>query len=125
MSIFSRQVKRSDSTSAKPVNLKLVKINFWSAVRFAFVLSVALCIGLVIVLTVFFFILNAMGLSTLLKADGFGEVTLPAVLSVALGIAVFMILVGTILAGVWAAIFNIVARIIGGVSVGFTNNNQQ
>jgi hypothetical protein len=36
-----------------------------------------------------------------------------------------MILVGTILAGIWAAIFNIVARIIGGVSVGFTNNNQQ
>jgi hypothetical protein len=125
MSIFSRKASRSDSGSAKPVNLKLVKINFWSTVRFAFVLSVALGIGLVIALTVVFLILNVAGAGNLLKTYLNMEITLPAVLSVALGIAVFMILVGTILAGIWAAIFNIVARIIGGVSVGFTNNNQQ
>jgi hypothetical protein len=124
MSIFSRKASRSDS-AAKPVNLKLVKINFWSAVRFAFVLSVALGIGLVIAITLAFLIMNAAGFGNLLKTYLDMEITLPAVLSIALGIAVFMILVGTILAGVWAAIFNIVARIIGGVSVGFTNNNQQ
>jgi len=124
MSIFSRKTSRSDS-AAKPVNLKLVKINFWSAVRFAFVLSVALGIGLVIAITLAFLIMNAAGFGNLLKTYLDMEITLPAVLSIALGIAVFMILVGTILAGVWAAIFNIVARIIGGVSVGFTNNNQQ
>jgi hypothetical protein len=44
------------------------------------------------------------------------------VLSVSLSIAVFLIVVGTVLAGVWAAMFNIIARITGGVSVGFTNN---
>lgn len=125
MSVFSRKVSRSDSTSAKPVNLKLVKINFWSTVRFAFVLSVALGIGLVIAITVLFQILNVAGAGNLLKTYLNMEITLPAVLSVALGIAVFMILLGTILAGIWAVIFNIVARIIGGVSVGFTNNNQQ
>lgn len=125
MSVFSRKTSRGDSTAAKPVNLKLVKINFWSAVRFAFVLSVALGIGLVIALTVAFLIMNVAGFGNLLKTYLNMEITLPAVLSVALSIAVFMILVGTILAGVWAAIFNIVARIIGGVSVGFTNNNQQ
>ena len=124
MSIFSRKASRSDS-AAKHVNLKLVKINFWSAVRFAFVLSVALGIGLVIAITLAFLIMNAAGFGNLLKTYLDMEITLPAVLSIALGIAVFMILVGTILAGVWAAIFNIVARIIGGVSVGFTNNNQQ
>jgi hypothetical protein len=124
MSVFSRKVTRNDSASAKPVNLKLVKINFWSAVRFAFVLSVALGIGLVIALTAVFMIMNAAGFSNMLKTYLSMEITLPAVLSVALSIAVFMILVGTILAAVWAGIFNIVARIIGGVSVGFTNNNQ-
>jgi len=125
MSVFSRKTSRAESSSAKPVNLKLVKINFWSSVRFAFVLNVALGIGLVIALTALFFILNAIGLGALLKTYIDMEITLPAVLSISLGIAVFMILVGTILAGIWAAIFNIVARIIGGVSVGFTNNNQQ
>jgi len=122
MSIFSRQVRRSESSSAKPVNLKLVKVNFWSVVRFAFILTVALGIGLVIALTLVFFILNLAGFSNLLKSFLTVDVTLPAVLSVSLSIAVFLIVVGTVLAGVWAAMFNIIARITGGVSVGFTNN---
>jgi len=122
MSIFSRQVRRTESSGAKPVNLKLVKVNFWSAVRFAFILTVALGIGLVIALTLVFFILNIAGFSNLLKSFLTVDVTLPAVLSVSLSIAVFMIVVGTVLAGVWAAMFNIIARITGGVSVGFTNN---
>ena len=125
MGVFSRKAGRAESSSAKPVNLKLININFWSAVRFSFVLNVALGIGLVIALTTLFLILNAAGFSALLKQYIDLEITLPTVLSISLGIAVFMILVGTILAGIWAAIFNIVARIIGGVSVGFTNNNQQ
>ncbi|NDC48397.1 MAG: DUF3566 domain-containing protein [Micrococcales bacterium] len=123
MSIFSRSVKRSEASTAKQVNLKLVKVNFWSVVRFAFVLTVAMGIGLVVALTVVFLIMNAAGFSNLLKSFIGIEVSLPAVLSVALSLALFIILVGTILAGVWAAIFNVVARITGGVSVGFTNNN--
>lgn len=122
MSMFSRQVRRTESSGAKPVNLKLVKVNFWSAVRFAFILTVALGIGLVIALTLVFFILNLAGFSNLLKSFLTVDVTLPAVLSVSLSIAVFLIVVGTVLAGVWAAMFNIIARITGGVSVGFTNN---
>lgn len=123
MSIFSRSVKRSESTAVKPVNLKLVKVNFWSVVKFAFILTLAMGIGLVVALTVVFMIMNAAGFSNLLKSFLQVEVTLPAVLSVALSLALFIIVVGTILAGVWAAIFNVVARITGGVSVGFTNNN--
>jgi hypothetical protein len=123
MSIFSRSVKRSETTTAKQVNLKLVKVNFWSVVRFAFVLTVAMGIGLVVALTVVFMIMNVAGFSNLLKSFLQVDVTLPAVLSIALSMALFIIMVGTILAGVWAAIFNVVARITGGVSVGFTNNN--
>ncbi|MCX6496272.1 MAG: DUF3566 domain-containing protein [Rhodoluna sp.] len=121
MSIFSRNVRRSEST-VKPVNLKLVKISFWSAVRFGFVVTIALGVGLVIALTLVFFILSLAGATALLKEFVGLDVTLPAVLAVALSMALFIILVGTILSGVWALIFNIVARITGGISVGFTNN---
>lgn len=121
MSIFSRTVRRSES-NVKPVNLKLVKINFWSAVRFGFVVTIATAIGLVVSLTLVYFALSLAGVNTILKEWVGQEVTLPAVLSVALSMAVFIILVGTILSGVWALIFNIVARITGGISVGFTNN---
>jgi hypothetical protein len=120
MSIFSRNVRRSEST-VKPVNLKLVKISFWSAVRFGFVINIAIGIGLVIAITLIYFVLSALGATALLKDIGL-DVTLPPVLAIALSMALFVIFVGTILAGVWAAIFNIVARITGGVSVGFTNN---
>ena len=121
MSIFSRTVRRSES-SVKPVNLKLVKISFWSAVRFGFVVTIALGIGLVIALTLVFFILSLAGATALLKEFVGLDVTLPAVLSISLSMALFIILVGTLLSGVWALIFNIVARITGGISVGFTNN---
>ena len=121
MSIFSRTVRRSEST-VKPVNLKLVKISFWSAVRFGFVVTIASAIGLVISLTLVYFILSLAGATALLKDFTTVEVSLPAVLSVALIMGLFIVLVGTLLSGVSALIFNIVARITGGISVGFTNN---
>ena len=121
MSIFSRNVRRSEST-VKPVNLKLVKISFWSAVRYGFVINIAIGIGLVIAVTLIYLVLSALGAIALLKDFVGQDVTLPPVLAIALSMALFVIFVGTILAGVWAAIFNIVARITGGVSVGFTNN---
>jgi len=121
MSNFSKTVRRSE-TGVKPVNLKLVKINFWSAVRFGFVVTIASAIGLVISLTLVYFILSLAGVNAILKDFIGQEVTLPAVLAVSLSMGLFIVLVGTILSGVWALIFNIVARITGGVSVGFTNN---
>jgi hypothetical protein len=120
MSIFSRTVRRSE-TAVKPVNLKLVKISFWSAVKTGFVINIAAGIGLVIAVTAVFFVLSALGATALLKDIGL-DVSLPAVMATALSVALFTIIVGTVLAGVWALIFNIVARITGGISVGFTNN---
>ena len=119
--MFSRTVRRSES-GVKPVNLKLVKISFWSAVRVGFVINIAAGIGLVVAVTLVFFVLSALGATALLKDFVDVNVTLPAVLAIALSMALFTIIVGTILAGVSAAIFNVVARITGGISVGFTNN---
>ena len=92
MSIFSRAVKKSETAGAKPVNLKLVKGNFWSVVRFAFVLTVAMGIGLVVALTIVFLIMNVTGFSNLLKSFVGQEVTLPAVLSIGLSISLFVFL---------------------------------
>jgi hypothetical protein len=43
-------------------------------------------------------------------------------MSFAVALSVFNIVAGTLLSGVVAAIFNVIAKITGGVSVGFTNN---
>ena len=66
MSIFSRNVRRSEPT-VKPVNLKLVKISFWSAVRFGFVINIAIGIGLVIAIALVYAVLSALGATALLK----------------------------------------------------------
>jgi hypothetical protein len=49
--------------------------------------------------------------------------SLPRVMSGALALAFVQIVAGTLLSGVSAAIFNVIGRITGGVSVGFTSNN--
>ena len=43
-------------------------------------------------------------------------------MSFAVALSAFNIVVGTLLAGVIALIFNLISRIVGGIGVGFTNN---
>jgi hypothetical protein len=43
-------------------------------------------------------------------------------LSFATTLAFFNIVLGTLLTGVCALIFNVIGRITGGISIGFTNN---
>ena len=50
------------------------------------------------------------------------QLSLPKVMTFAFTIALFNIVIGTILTGVSALIFNVIGRITGGISVGFTNN---
>ena len=55
-------------------------------------------------------------------ADIGAQLSLPRVLSFATTLAFFNIVLGTLLTGVCAIIFNVIGRITGGISVGFTNN---
>ena len=122
MSIFSKTVRRADAGNAKTVNLKLTRINFWSAIRMGFVLTIALGIGTLLAFLILWTVLSAVGVTNALSSQVGIQLNLASVLSAGLTLAVFNIVLGTLLAGVYAAIFNLVARITGGLSVGFTNN---
>jgi Transmembrane domain of unknown function (DUF3566) len=122
MSIFSKTVRRADAGSAKTVNLKLTRINFWSAIRMGFVVTIALGIGTILAFLILWVVLSAVGVTNALSSQVGIQLNLASVLSAGLTLAVFNIVLGTLLAGVYAAIFNLVARITGGLSVGFTNN---
>jgi hypothetical protein len=50
------------------------------------------------------------------------QISLPRVLGLGGGLAVFNVVSGTLLTLVGALIFNTIAKIVGGISVGFTNN---
>ena len=122
MSIFSKTVRRADAGSTKTVNLKLTRINFWSAIRMGFVVTIALGIGTLLAFLILWVVLSAVGVTNALSSQVGIQLNLASVLSAGLTLAVFNIVLGTLLAGVYAAIFNLVARITGGLSVGFTNN---
>ncbi|MEY4639296.1 MAG: hypothetical protein RLY13_294, partial [Actinomycetota bacterium] len=48
--------------------------------------------------------------------------SLPRVMSFAFTVAFFNIVLGTALTGISALIFNVIGRLTGGISIGFTNN---
>ena len=93
-------------------------------------LGIATIVGFIFLWLVVSFTGLGDSLNTLLATVGLtnaGEgvqetLTFARVFSAALLISVFNMIIGTILAGVWALIFNVIARFTGGLSVGFTNN---
>ena len=123
---------RSNSNS-KQVKLRLTHIDFWSAIRVGFVIQIALAIATVAGFLAIWLILGATGLisnlGTLISGATGTDATaatnslnLPTMMSFAAAISAFNIIVGTILAGIGALVFNIIAKITGGLLVGFANN---
>jgi hypothetical protein len=123
--------------AVKQVKLKLVHIDFWSAVKAGFLVTLAMGIATVVGLFVVWLAISSTGVfdsvSQLINGvvgtdSGSGAVdvsqqlSLPKVMTFAFTIALFNIVIGTILTGVSALIFNVIGRITGGISVGFTNN---
>jgi hypothetical protein len=133
--LFARRGSSSaGAPAAKQVKLKLVHINFLSAVRMGLLITLALGIATIVGFIFLWIVVSFTGLgdslNTLLATVGLTNagagvqetLTFARVFSVALLISVFNMIIGTILAGVWALIFNVIARFTGGLSVGFTNN---
>ncbi len=133
--LFARRGSSSaGAPAAKQVKLKLVHINFLSAVRMGLLITLALGIATIVGFIFLWIVVSFTGLgdslNTLLATVGLTNagagvqetLTFARVFSAALLISVFNMIVGTILAGVWALIFNVIARFTGGLSVGFTNN---
>jgi hypothetical protein len=125
------QRKTTKSPSAKQVRLKLVYIDFWSAVKLSFLVS--LCLGIVLVVATFliWFVLNTTSVFASLDAmlrdiigDGFSlseTIGLPQVMMFTLIVALLNVVTGTVLGAVAALLYNLSVRITGGLLVGFTN----
>lgn len=125
---------RRGAGSGKQVKLNLMHIDFWSAIKVGFVLQLALAIANIVGFFILWLVLSKTGLFGNLNSmlasvvGGSGgtsvasQLSLPRVMSFSVALSAFNIVAGTLLAGILAAIFNVVARIVGGVSVGFTNN---
>lgn len=116
----------------KQVRLKLVYIDFWSAVKFAFVVSICMAIVSVVATILIYTVL--LSTQVLAKIDELfmditgGEESLmaiigfPQVLGFAIIVGVLNIIIGTALAAVSALIYNLIVRVLGGFQLGFTSN---
>jgi hypothetical protein len=116
----------------KQVRLKLVYVDFWSAVKLSFLVTVALGIVLIVATFLIWMVLAQTGIFdkvNQLFIDVSGDsgfdlndvISLGQVMGFALVIAVLNIVVGTALGAVTSLLYNLSVRITGGLLVGFTN----
>lgn len=127
------QRKSQRTVGAKQVRLKLVYIDFWSAVKLSFL--IALCGAIVLVVAAFFIWVVVSSLGVLEQVDGlFGEILgddAPSIVELfSLGqVMLFAIILGiinlvamTAIGAISALLYNLSVKVTGGLLVGFTNN---
>ena len=127
------QRKSQRQVAVKQVRLKLVYVDFWSAVKLSFLIWLCLGIALVVASVLVWVVLNSTGifgnLDNILR-DILGDpsfsvsksFSLPQVAFFALVIAVLNVVVGTALGAIASMLYNFSVRLTGGLLVGFTNN---
>jgi hypothetical protein len=124
--------KSSRKTSAKQVRLRLVYIDFWSAVKLSFLAAVAIAVVTLVAFFLIYGVISATGLigkmDSLFKSftDGAASLSqffgLPQVMAVGSIIAILNLVVVTVMGAVVAGIYNLAVKITGGLLVGFTSN---
>jgi len=117
---------------AKQVRLKLVFIDFWSAVKFSFLVSMCLSIvGVVATLLIYTVLLSTQVLAKLdeLFMDVVGGeeslmalIGFPQVMGFAIVVGVLNLVIGTALGAVASLVYNLLVRMLGGFQLGFTSN---
>ncbi|MDN3311251.1 DUF3566 domain-containing protein [Microbacterium oryzae] len=124
--------KQAHKTSAKQVRLRLVYIDFWSAVKLSFLAAVALAVVTIVSFFLIYMVVQTTGLIG--QADEFftmfsdGELSLssflglPQVMAFAAVVAILNLVVVTVLGAVVAGIYNLAVKITGGLLVGFTSS---
>jgi hypothetical protein len=130
--LFNRPSKPKEPK--KQVRLKLRGIDVWSAVKVGFLISIASGIGIVVGAWLIWSVLANSGVfsavggllgSVLGEETGFNlesEFSFGNVMSTALTLSLLNVVLSTALAAVWAVIFNLISKLVGGVSLTFTNN---
>lgn len=123
--------KSTHKTPAKQVRLRLVYVDFWSAVKLSFLVAVAVAIVTVVSYFLIYLVVSA---TLLTKLDEFftsftdGGATLsqyvglPQVMAFAAIVAILNLVVVTVLGAVMAGIYNLAVKVTGGLLVGFTSN---
>jgi nitrogen fixation-related uncharacterized protein len=127
------QRKSQRQVATKQVRLKLVYIDFWSAVKLSFLVAASLGIVFVVASILIWIVLNSTGifgdLDNIMKDIlGDPEFSVAANFSLfqvalfALIVAILNVVVGTALGAVATMLYNFSVRLTGGLLVGFTNN---
>lgn len=125
--------KTTRKPAAKEVRLKLVYIDFWSAVKFSFLVSTCLAVvGFVATILVFVVLLQTGVFNSInelfmdvVSGDDFNLANmlgLPQVAGFALVVGILNIIVGTALGAVASIVYNQLVRVLGGFQLGFTSN---
>ncbi|GAA3662789.1 DUF3566 domain-containing protein [Microbacterium marinilacus] len=123
--------KSTHKTSAKQVRLRLVYIDFWSAVKLSFLAAVALAVVTIVSFFLIYMVLQTTGLIAQMDElfQSFSQefsisqfIGLPQVMAFATVIAILNLVVVTVLGAVLAGIYNLAVKVTGGVLVGFTSN---
>jgi hypothetical protein len=127
------QRKSQRSTPTKQVRLKLVYIDFWSAVKLSFL--IALCGAIVLIVATFFIwlVMQSIGIigdidSVLTDILGDDATSIASVFSLgqvmlfAIIVGVLNVVGGTALGAISALLYNLSVKFTGGLLVGFTNN---
>ena len=127
------QRKSQRQVAVKQVRLKLVYIDFWSAVKLSFLIAISLGIVFVVASIFIWIVLNSTGIFGSLDAifvDILGDPEFSVASNFSLGtVAVFALVVallntviGTVLGAIASMLYNFSVRLTGGLLVGFTNN---
>jgi hypothetical protein len=135
MSSVAEKLQRKSQRAAqtKQVRLKLVYVDFWSAVKLSFLIAVVLGIILIVASILVWLVLDTTGifgslnslLQEILNQKDFNitsTFSLPTIALFAFIIAILDVVVGTALGAITALLYNFSVRITGGLLVGFTNN---
>ena len=119
-------------SSAKQVRLKLVYIDFWSAVKFSFLISAAVAVVIFVAVLLIWTVLQSTGIFaqvTQLLQDVSGQdslsvdsiISFAQVMGFTLVIAALNVVVGTVLGAIACLLYNLSVKVTGGILVGFTN----
>lgn len=124
--------KTRKKAPSKQVRLKLVYIDFWSAVKFSFLVALCLAIVSVVGTILIYTVLMQTGVFAQVDAlfmDIVGEenslmniIGFPQVLGFAVVVGILNTIVGTALGAVAALVYNLLVRVLGGFQLGFTSN---
>lgn len=132
-SVAEKLAKKSTKrTTTKQVRLKLVYVDFWSAVKLSFLVAIALAIITIVLFFLVYTVLETTGIFANINGlykdvAGVGDdltaiFNLGRVMGFAVVVAILDLIVVTALGALCAALYNLSVKITGGLLVGFTNN---